>query len=118
MANITEFILLPLTELPTNNDEGSYIVEHIINPWLANQNIPTFKLITKGNLGFFNSDIYVNAFKHCPISEKEIVNFIFSQQWKNIEELTLLVDSDYFPNANWNVFKVDNYKKLSEKFWR
>jgi hypothetical protein len=35
MANITEFILLPLAEESANDNEGSSIVENIINPWLA-----------------------------------------------------------------------------------
>ena len=118
MSNITELILLPLAESPDKNDEGSYIVENIINPWLANQDIPTFKLITKDNLGFFNSAIYVTAFKHCSIFEKEIVDFIFSQQWENVKGLTLLVDSDSFTDVIWHVFKVDNYKELSKKLWR
>ena len=117
MSNITELILLPLAESPDKDDEGSYIVENIINPWLTNQDIPTFKLTTKDNLGFFNSVIYVTAWKHCPLPEKEIVDFIFSQKWMNVEGLTLLVDSDYFPEVTWNVFKVDNYKKLSSKLW-
>ena len=117
MSNITELILLPLAESPDKDDEGSYIVENIINPWLTNQDIPTFKLTTKDNLGFFNSAIYVTAWKHCPLPEKEIVDFIFSQKWMNVEGLTLLVDSDYFPEVTWNVFKVDNYKELSSKLW-
>jgi hypothetical protein len=117
MANITEFILLPLAEESANDNEGSSIVENIINPWLASQVISTFKLITEGNLGFFNSAIYVTAWKHCPLPEKEIVDFIFSQKWMNVEGLTLLVDSDYFPEVTWNVFKVDNYKELSSKLW-
>ena len=35
----------------------------------------------------------------------------------NVEGLTLLVDSDYFLEVTWNVFKVDNYKELSSKLW-
>ena len=117
MSNITELILLPLAESPDKDDEGSYIVENIINPWLTNQDIPTFKLTTKDNLEFFNSAIYVTAWKHFPLPEKEIVDFIFSQKWMNVEGLTLLVDSDYFLEVTWNVFKVDNYKELSSKLW-